>query len=88
MAADASSDSSLDAVPIHAQRPVGEPRLPKLIKALRIYDVTGRLVRSFSYGSGVTSLQNVDISNLSPGVYFVEITDYKAAQRTQLLITR
>lgn len=88
MAADAASDSSLDAIPIRGPRPANTPRLPKMIKALRIYDVSGRLVRSFSYGSGVTSLQNVDISNLSPGIYFVEITDYKAAQRTQLLITR
>lgn len=74
--------------PVQVSPDRSDTKSPKMIRALRIYDVAGRLVKSLDYGAGVTQLPYVDISNLRPGVYFVEITDNKAVQRSQLLITR
>lgn len=74
--------------PASAAAPTGQNRTLKLIRALRMYDVAGKLLKSMDFGTGVTQLPSVDVSSLRPGIYFIEITDNKAVQRSQLLITR
>ena len=57
------------------------------IQTIRIYDASGKLVAQPVTNKHLTNVQ-IDVSKLSPGIYFVEISDgaYKETQR--LVISR
>ena len=59
-------------------------KINKMVNDLRIYDITGKLVKSFS---GTFSDQEAyNISNLNQGLYLVKIENNTGAVQTSKLI--
>jgi hypothetical protein len=54
---------------------------------IQIYDGTGNLKKQIKYGSGTRHAQ-INIADLRPGTYYVEISDGKTAERKPLVVQR
>ena len=38
-----------------------------------IYDITGKIVKQLSFENSSTSLENINLKDLNPGVYFLKL---------------
>jgi hypothetical protein len=54
---------------------------------IQIYDGTGNLKKQIKYRSGTRQAQ-IDITDLRPGYYYVEISDGKTSVRKPLVVQR
>ena len=63
--------------------------LPTYIQQIRIYDGTDVLRKTLSYNNSSNTQVNVDVSNLSAGIYFVEtVTNQKTIRKQKIVIAR
>jgi hypothetical protein len=63
--------------------------LPSYIQQVKIYDGTDVLRKTFNYNNSLSTQVNVDVSNLSTGIYFVEtITNQKTIRKQKIVIAR
>jgi hypothetical protein len=63
--------------------------LPSYIQQIKIYDGTDVLRKTFNYNNSLNTQVNVDVSNLSAGIYFVEtITNQKTIRKQKIVIAR
>lgn len=63
--------------------------LPSYIQQIRIYDVADVLKKTLNYNNSSNTQVNVDVSNLSAGIYFVEtVTNQKTIRKQKIVIAR
>ena len=63
--------------------------LPSYIQQIRIYDMADVLKKTLNYNNSVNTQVNVDVSNLSAGIYFVEtVTNQKTIRKQKIVIAR
>jgi hypothetical protein len=62
--------------------------MPSYIQQIRIYDMADVLKKTLNYNA-VNTQVNVDVSNLSSGIYFVEtVTSQKTIRKQKIVIER
>jgi hypothetical protein len=61
--------------------------LNNLIRSVKIYDVTGRVRMTTTYGEGISFAQ-LDVSRLETGIYFAEISDGKSREVKKFFVAR
>lgn len=57
------------------------------IQSIKLFDNLGRLRKSFQFANGTKQAQ-LDVHDLTPGIYYVEVFDGSKFNRTKLLIQR
>jgi hypothetical protein len=63
--------------------------LPSYIQQIKIYDMADVLKKTLNYNNSVNTQVNVDVSNLSAGIYFVEtVTNQKTIRKQKIVIER
>jgi hypothetical protein len=63
--------------------------LPSYIQQVKIYDMADVLKKTLNYNNSSNTQVNVDVSNLSAGIYFVEtITNQKTIRKQKIVIER
>lgn len=63
--------------------------LPSYIQQIKIYDTADVLKKTLTYNNSSNTQVNVDVSNLSAGIYFVEtVTNQKTIRKQKIVITR
>jgi hypothetical protein len=46
---------------------------PSKNNSMFIYDITGKIVKQLSFENSSTSLENINLKDLNPGVYFLKL---------------
>jgi len=64
---------------IIARSVLGQTKGMRVIETVKIFDVNGRLRKSYKYG-GLTTMVQLDVSHLETGVYFAEIFNGKTKE--------
>ena len=59
-----------------------------VIKAIRLYNAGGNIVRDLSYGEGATGVLTIGVGDLPPGTYYLLIREEKKVETQKIVIYR